>query len=149
MLASSSTSLMSAFKPNTMLPTVLRYHSTSAVSRPSHIYHNPSQSTQTVSPIHPSSPIAGPSASASASASYSPSSSSSSSSGPPISRATTTTPSSSELPPQARGQLERMIRVDQAGELGANWIYRGQKWGLGVRGDKKSVVQVDVSGTIP
>lgn len=37
------------------------------------------------------------------------------------------------------------MRVDQAGELGANWIYRGQKWGSAMRGDSKTVKQVEVS----
>ena len=37
---------------------------------------------------------------------------------------TTTTPD--DLTPRQRQTLERIIRVDQAGELGANWIYKGQ-----------------------
>lgn len=36
---------------------------------------------------------------------------------------------------EQRAALEEMIRVDQAGELGANWIYRGQYAVLG--SDKK------------
>ncbi|GJJ70527.1 3-demethoxyubiquinol 3-hydroxylase [Entomortierella parvispora] len=53
----------------------------------------------------------------------------------------TTPPSSSESHPplrlskEQREMLEEMIRVDQAGELGANWIYRGQYAVLG--SDKK------------
>ncbi|KAF9093362.1 ubiquinone biosynthesis monooxygenase Coq7 [Mortierella sp. AD031] len=48
--------------------------------------------------------------------------------------------SSSPVPPlrlskEQRELLEEMIRVDQAGELGANWIYRGQYAVLG--SDKK------------
>jgi len=41
--------------------------------------------------------------------------------------------------------LEEMIRVDQAGELGANWIYRGQYAVLG--SDKKvgPLLQVSVA----
>src|SRR4051794_16055280 len=35
--------------------------------------------------------------------------------------------------------LDRMIRVDQAGEIGANWIYRGQ---LAVLGRDPSVAPV-------
>ena len=41
--------------------------------------------------------------------------------------------------------IDRIVRVDQAGELGANWIYRGQKLGMGLRGDRKAVKQIDVS----
>ncbi|KAG0328881.1 ubiquinone biosynthesis monooxygenase Coq7 [Dissophora globulifera] len=46
----------------------------------------------------------------------------------------------SNVPPlrlskEQRAMLEQMIRVDQAGELGANWIYRGQYAVLG--SDKK------------
>ncbi|KAG0256183.1 ubiquinone biosynthesis monooxygenase Coq7 [Mortierella polycephala] len=49
-------------------------------------------------------------------------------------------PSNSPVPPlrlskEQRELLEEMIRVDQAGELGANWIYRGQYAVLG--SDKK------------
>ncbi|KAF9191413.1 ubiquinone biosynthesis monooxygenase Coq7 [Haplosporangium sp. Z 767] len=49
-------------------------------------------------------------------------------------------PSDSPVPPlrlskEQRELLEEMIRVDQAGELGANWIYRGQYAVLG--SDKK------------
>lgn len=39
------------------------------------------------------------------------------------------------LSKEQRAILEEMIRVDQAGELGANWIYRGQYAVLG--SDKK------------
>jgi ubiquinone biosynthesis monooxygenase Coq7 len=42
-----------------------------------------------------------------------------------------------------------MIRVDQAGEVGANWIYRGQKWGTRIRGDEKTVKQIEVSLDVP
>ncbi len=38
-----------------------------------------------------------------------------------------------------------MIRVDQAGELGANWIYKGQKLVMEVLGDKATAKQVEVS----
>ncbi|KAF9909538.1 ubiquinone biosynthesis monooxygenase Coq7 [Linnemannia zychae] len=49
-------------------------------------------------------------------------------------------PNSAPVPPlrlskEQRELLEEMIRVDQAGELGANWIYRGQYAVLG--SDKK------------
>jgi hypothetical protein len=43
-----------------------------------------------------------------------------------------------------RELIHRIVRVDQAGELGANWIYRGQKWGSGVRGDGRTVKDVEV-----
>ncbi|KAF9959820.1 hypothetical protein BGZ72_008738 [Mortierella alpina] len=56
------------------------------------------------------------------------------------SQAASDTPSSDTVPPlrlskEQREVLEEMIRVDQAGELGANWIYRGQYAVLG--SDKK------------
>ncbi|RUS33846.1 ubiquinone biosynthesis protein Coq7 [Jimgerdemannia flammicorona] len=38
-----------------------------------------------------------------------------------------------------RALLDRMIRVDQAGEIGANWIYRGQ---LAVLGHDKAVAPI-------
>ncbi|KAG0293842.1 ubiquinone biosynthesis monooxygenase Coq7 [Linnemannia gamsii] len=52
----------------------------------------------------------------------------------------TSTDASASVPPlklskEQREILEEMIRVDQAGELGANWIYRGQYAVLG--SDKK------------
>ena len=50
----------------------------------------------------------------------------------PQSSATQETPTN--LSPAQRRLLERIIRVDQAGELGANWIYQGQLAVLG-RGD--------------
>ncbi|KAI0373366.1 COQ7 protein [Pilatotrama ljubarskyi] len=40
-----------------------------------------------------------------------------------------TTPES--IPPDAREELESALRVDQAGELAANWIYKGQHNVLG------------------
>lgn len=55
------------------------------------------------------------------------------------------TTSSPSLTPEQRRLLEEIVRVDHAGELGANWIYRGQKWGSAVRGDGKTVGQVEVS----
>jgi ubiquinone biosynthesis monooxygenase Coq7 len=56
--------------------------------------------------------------------------------------ATTSTPS--DLTPQQRLLLERTIRVDQAGELGANWIYKGQKLVMDVLGEKKTAQKVEV-----
>ncbi|EJT49927.1 ubiquinone metabolism-related protein [Trichosporon asahii var. asahii CBS 2479] len=53
------------------------------------------------------------------------------------------TTSSPSLTPEQRRLLEEIVRVDHAGELGANWIYRGQKWGSAVRGDGKTVGQVE------
>lgn len=55
------------------------------------------------------------------------------------------TTSSPSLTPEQRRLLEEIVRVDHAGELGANWIYRGQKWGSAVRGDGKTVGKVEVS----
>ena len=54
-----------------------------------------------------------------------------------------------DLPDAARDLVHRIVRVDQAGELGANWIYRGQKWGCAVRGDTKSVKDVEVRNSFP
>ncbi|WWD22140.1 hypothetical protein CI109_106629 [Kwoniella shandongensis] len=54
--------------------------------------------------------------------------------------ATTSTPS---LTPEHRALVDRIIRVDQAGELGANWIYRGQKWAMEIKGDKKTAAQIE------
>lgn len=62
---------------------------------------------------------------------------------PPSSSSSSSSPSpadASQVPPlrlseEQRELLERMIRIDQAGELGANWIYRGQYAVLG--SDKK------------
>lgn len=56
--------------------------------------------------------------------------------------ATTSTPR--HLTPEQRQLLERTIRVDQAGELGANWIYRGQKLVMELKGDKKTAKQIEV-----
>ncbi|KAG0364063.1 putative ubiquinone metabolism-related protein [Gamsiella multidivaricata] len=55
-------------------------------------------------------------------------------------QSSSTSSDTSEVPPlrlskEQRALLEEMIRVDQAGELGANWIYRGQYAVLG--SDKK------------
>ncbi|GAA6063347.1 hypothetical protein JCM10212_004368 [Sporobolomyces blumeae] len=50
-------------------------------------------------------------------------------------RATTETP---DLNPTQRRILEKIIRVDQAGELGANYIYRGQRAVMGLGRDKKT-----------
>ena len=49
------------------------------------------------------------------------------------------------LDPANQQIVERIVRVDHAGELGANWIYRGQKWGSMVRGDAKTVKQIEAS----
>ncbi|GAA5924839.1 putative monooxygenase CAT5 [Sporobolomyces koalae] len=50
-------------------------------------------------------------------------------------RATVETP---DLNPAQRDILEKIIRVDQAGELGANYIYRGQRAVLGLGTDKRT-----------
>jgi hypothetical protein len=59
--------------------------------------------------------------------------------------ATCTAPTN--LTPDEQDVIARIIRVDQAGELGANWIYRGQKWGSEMRGDLKTAKEVEVSGS--
>ncbi|TXT05933.1 hypothetical protein VHUM_03694 [Vanrija humicola] len=58
----------------------------------------------------------------------------------PPNPATTTSPS---LPAEQRQLLEEIVRVDHAGELGANWIYRGQKWASQLRGDRETASQVE------
>jgi len=62
----------------------------------------------------------------------------------PLTPTTSSTPT--DLTPEQRTLLERTIRVDQAGELGANWIYRGQKLVMDVMGDKATAKQVEVRG---
>ncbi|KAH7103791.1 COQ7 protein, partial [Auriculariales sp. MPI-PUGE-AT-0066] len=52
--------------------------------------------------------------------------------------ATQTTP---ELNPKQRAQLDAAIRVDQAGEVAANWIYAGQMAVLGHRRDLRPLLQ--------
>ncbi|ODN96395.1 ubiquinone biosynthesis monooxygenase Coq7 [Cryptococcus wingfieldii CBS 7118] len=54
--------------------------------------------------------------------------------------ATTTTPL---LTPEQDDLLKSILRVDHAGELGANWIYRGQKWAMDVKGDTETSRQVE------
>ena len=56
--------------------------------------------------------------------------------------ATSTTP---DLTPVQHEVISRIIRVDQAGELGANWIYRGQKWAMGLRNDTATQQEIEVS----
>ncbi|WVR04449.1 hypothetical protein IAU60_001452 [Kwoniella sp. DSM 27419] len=47
------------------------------------------------------------------------------------------------LTPEQKRLVDSIIRVDQAGELGANWIYRGQKWAMELKGDKATARQVE------
>ena len=60
--------------------------------------------------------------------------------------ATTGTPAN--LTAKQKELIARIIRVDQAGEVGANWIYRGQKMAMQVRGDKKAAKQIEVSSAL-
>ncbi|WRT64987.1 uncharacterized protein IL334_001928 [Kwoniella shivajii] len=53
------------------------------------------------------------------------------------------TMSTPDLNPDQRKLVDSIIRVDQAGELGANWIYRGQKWAMDLKGDKVTSKQVE------
>ncbi|ORY20705.1 ubiquinone biosynthesis protein Coq7, partial [Naematelia encephala] len=48
-----------------------------------------------------------------------------------------------DLTDTEKALVDRIIRVDQAGELGANWIYRGQAFGSRLRGDLKTVKDVE------
>ncbi|POY70748.1 hypothetical protein BMF94_6158 [Rhodotorula taiwanensis] len=50
-------------------------------------------------------------------------------------RATTESP---PLTPRQREIIDKIIRVDQAGELGANYIYRGQRAVFGLGSDRKT-----------
>jgi hypothetical protein len=63
-------------------------------------------------------------------------------------RATSETP---ELTPRQRKVLEEIVRVDQAGELGANYIYYGQHAVLSLGRDTKvtELVQVRFSSFFP
>lgn len=61
-------------------------------------------------------------------------------------RATTETP---QLDRRQRDILEKIIRVDQAGELGANYIYRGQRAVLGLGTDRKTTDLVQVRPVSP
>jgi ubiquinone biosynthesis monooxygenase Coq7 len=49
-----------------------------------------------------------------------------------------------ELTPEQRDVLEKIIRVDQAGELGANYIYYGQKAVFAAGSDKRTAAIVQV-----
>lgn len=60
---------------------------------------------------------------------------------PPRTKATSEKPT---LTPEEQEVIDRIVRVDQAGELGANWIYRGQKMGMSIRGDRRAVKQIEV-----
>jgi hypothetical protein len=63
---------------------------------------------------------------------------------PPPPTPTRATSEKPTLTPEEQEVIDRIVRVDQAGELGANWIYRGQKMAMGLRGDRKAVKQIDV-----
>lgn len=64
---------------------------------------------------------------------------------PTPTRATTESPN---LSLEQKQVIDRIIRVDQAGELGANWIYRGQKAAMALRGDWKAVKQIEVGASV-
>jgi len=53
------------------------------------------------------------------------------------------TKTSPTLSPADTALIASIVRVDQAGELGANWIYRGQKYGSLLRGDTATAKQVE------
>jgi ubiquinone biosynthesis monooxygenase Coq7 len=57
--------------------------------------------------------------------------------------AITTTPHN--LTPQQREALDSALRVDQAGEVAANWIYKGQLFILGRDPSAGRLIQVYVS----
>lgn len=107
----------------------------------SHAYLRPSSHPGSPSP----SPIPQPHVAASSSStSATPSSafSSSSSTSQRTIDATTSTPPN--LTPKQKDLLSRIIRVDQAGELGANWIYRGQKFSTSfLKSDTKTAQQIE------
>ena len=58
--------------------------------------------------------------------------------------AANTTPSN--LTPQQREILDSALRVDQAGEIAANWIYKGQHLVLGRDASTGPLIQVIFSG---
>jgi hypothetical protein len=66
-------------------------------------------------------------------------------SAPPPARPNPATTESPDLSADERRLIEEIVRVDHAGELGANWIYRGQKWACQMRGDRATAGQVEVS----
>lgn len=56
-------------------------------------------------------------------------------------RATTESP---PLTSRQRDIIDKIIRVDQAGELGANYIYRGQRAVFGLGSDRRTTQIVQV-----
>lgn len=54
----------------------------------------------------------------------------------------TTPPPPPPLTPAQKTRIARMLRVDHAGEIGANWIYKGQLAVLGGRKDVGPVIEV-------
>ncbi|BEI94715.1 uncharacterized protein CcaverHIS019_0702960 [Cutaneotrichosporon cavernicola] len=84
-----------------------------------------------------------------ASVASSPQPSTPTSTSPPTSNAPETsgrdraTAESPDLSATERRLVEGIVRVDHAGELGANWIYRGQKWACQIRGDHGTAGQVE------
>lgn len=61
----------------------------------------------------------------------------------PADSSVTTTPA--DLSPAQHECLDRAIRVDQAGEIAANWIYRGQMAVLGRDRQVGPVIQVYIT----
>lgn len=106
---------------STFVPSFAPTGSTSAQTQVP--YGDPSLASSAYLPAHPDHPVASSSAI--------------------VSAATTETPS--DLTPKQRQVLERIIRVDQAGELGANYIYMGQLAVLSRGKDKKVADLVQVS----
>ena len=106
---------------STFVPSFAPTGSTSAQTQVP--YGDPALASSAYLPAHPDHPVASSSAIASA--------------------ATTETPA--DLTPKQRQVLERIIRVDQAGELGANYIYMGQLAVLSRGKDKKVADLVQVS----
>jgi 3-demethoxyubiquinol 3-hydroxylase len=57
--------------------------------------------------------------------------------------AVSTTPQ--DLTPEQRATLDSALRVDQAGEVAANWIYKGQMFVLGRDPSVAPLIQVSCS----
>lgn len=53
------------------------------------------------------------------------------------------------LTPEQKELLDSMLRVDHAGELGANWIYKGQLAVLGKDAKVGPVIEVGIAALLP
>jgi 3-demethoxyubiquinol 3-hydroxylase len=56
--------------------------------------------------------------------------------------------SPSDLTPKQRETLDSALRVDHAGEIAANWIYKGQMMVLGSHPSAGALIQVGLSPNV-